>query len=163
MWIVVKYKLNSAKIFSSEIKKIFSDFKIFIPKINFLDKNKKLKELNILGNYLFFFNNKLEEKNYVNVLKNIKGVNFILPGALYSQKEIVSFINLCKEHSSGDGFIKSSFFSNFSLKKAKFLNGPFKGMIFSIIKNEKDKLKILINNFLTTVYKNNNNYYFKAL
>ena len=52
-----------------------------------------------------------------------------------------------------EGYIKQSFF-NFDYSyynKYKFLSGPFTSMIFKFISQQKNKIKILLGNFKTTV------------
>ena len=39
------------------------------------------------------------------------------------------------------------------------MNGPFANMIFNVIENQKDKLKILVGDIKTTVIKNSKNLY----
>ena len=48
-------------------------------------------------------------------------------------------------------------------KKAQFLSGPFTNMFFEILEKQKNKLKILIGNFVTTVPDNKNYLYRPAL
>ena len=40
------------------------------------------------------------------------------------------------------------------MKEGIFLNGPFTNMIFNVIENQKDKLKVLIGKVTTTIKKN---------
>ena len=47
-------------------------------------------------------------------------------------------------HEDENGFIKNSFFKNSINEKGKFLNGPLSNYIFSLIKKEKNKIKVLI-------------------
>jgi hypothetical protein len=37
------------------------------------------------------------------------------------------------------------------MKKAKFISGPFTNMIFEIIERQKNRLKILVGNIVTTI------------
>ena len=37
------------------------------------------------------------------------------------------------------------------IKKAIFVSGPFTNLIFEILEKQKNKLKILIGNFVTTI------------
>ena len=53
-------------------------------------------------------------------------------------------------------YIKQSFFEFQDIKKGIFMNGPFTNMIFTVIENKKDKLKVLIGNMKTTLTKNSN-------
>ena len=47
-------------------------------------------------------------------------------------------------------------------KKAKFISGPFANMIFEILKKQKNKLKILVGNIVTTI-PNKKNYLYRTL
>ena len=47
-------------------------------------------------------------------------------------------------------------------KKAKFLSGPFTNMVFEIIEKQKNKLKILVGNVVTTI-SDKNNYIYRPL
>ena len=44
-------------------------------------------------------------------------------------------------------------------KKAEFISGPFSNMIFEIIERQKNKLKILVGNIVTTISDNKNYLY----
>ena len=44
-------------------------------------------------------------------------------------------------------------------KKAKFVSGPFTNMIFEVIEKQKNKLKILVGNVVTTISDKNNYLY----
>ena len=44
-------------------------------------------------------------------------------------------------------------------KKAIFLSGPFTNMMFEILERQKNKLKILIGNVVTTISDSNNYLY----
>ena len=48
------------------------------------------------------------------------------------------------------------------MKKGMFLSGPFTNMIFSVIENQKNKIKVLIGKVTTTVTKNSN-YLFRPI
>ena len=49
------------------------------------------------------------------------------------------------------GYLTPNFFKFMTIKKAIFISGPFTNMMFEIIEKQKNKLKILINNIVTTV------------
>ena len=43
------------------------------------------------------------------------------------------------------------FFKTMIVKKAQFVSGPFSNMMFEILEKQKNKLKILIGNVVTTI------------
>ena len=45
----------------------------------------------------------------------------------------------------------STFFKKAIKNRGQFISGPFTNMMFEIIEKQKNKLKILINNIVTTV------------
>ena len=85
-------------------------------------KNNSLtfKELNLLGDYIFCYNQKLEDKNVIQSLSFIKGLKYFLIGSNISQKEIAYFIDRCKNFEDDKGFIKQKFC--LSLKLINFIN-----------------------------------------
>ena len=46
-----------------------------------------------------------------------------------------------------------------NIKKAIFISGPFINMIFEILERQKNKLKILVGNIVTTISDNKNYLY----
>ena len=87
------------------------------------------------------------ESNYIKGLKNI------LSGFLFYQKEIVKFINKCKEFENDRGYITQNFFELQEILKYKFVSGPFVNKIFQIINIQQNKIKILIGDLKTTIKK----------
>ena len=51
------------------------------------------------------------------------------------------------------------FFKNIIRHKGKFITGPFTNIMFEIIERQKNKLKILIGNIVTTISDNKNYLY----
>ena len=47
-------------------------------------------------------------------------------------------------------------------KKAKFISGPFTNLIFEILEKQRNKLKILIGNIVTTI-PNKKNYLYRPV
>lgn len=155
MWTVIKFDKKKYNLLKSQLKeKLGEDFEIYCPKSTFQRfKNNKLirKEFNLLGDYLFCFHDKFSEKNYLNQIKYFKGVNQLLEGYLKSQNEIRDFIKKCKDLEGVDGYISQTFFEIKKNKFYKFSSGPFTQKIFKIIEIQKNKLKILMGNFSTTI------------
>ena len=108
----------------------------------------------ILDNYIFCYHEKFKNPSLFSILKNLKGLKYFLTNSQNNQKEIINFIELCKKNQDENGYIKQSFFNFTNLQKGIFLNGPFTNMIFSVIENQKDKLKVLIGNVTTTISSN---------
>lgn len=157
MWIVIKYKIKEFELLKKDlIEKIGTDIKFYTPKIKLEKlKNKKIVKLEkfVLGDYLFCHHQNLKDTRFLNVIKNGKGIKYILDSCLKSQKEIIDFIDRCK-NCENEGYLTQKFFYNFSCKKAMFISGPFTNTIFEIIEKQKNKLKILIGDFQTSINKN---------
>ena len=68
----------------------------------------------------------------------------------------------CKFFENEKGFITQSFFQNIVTKKAKFVSGPFTNMIFEILEKQKNKIKILVGNIVTTI-PNKANYLYRPI
>jgi len=155
MWIVAKIKNNNIETFKKEFSK-----KVFIENIQFYEpkfickifsKGKKIeKKKLLLENYIFCKHENFEKLNLKN-LQFIKGLQFFLDGYAYSQKSIVDFIETCKTHEDDKGLIKNSFFKLILTGKGRFISGPFKNLVFDLIKKNKNNLKISVGNFLFTV------------
>ena len=101
---------------------------------------------------------KFEDNFFLKQLKNIKGLEYILPGSKKNQKDIIRFVNYCKSFEGSNGYLMSTFFDNLKTKYAEFLSGPFTNMIFEIISEQKNKLKILIGNSVATIEKSKYHY-----
>lgn len=160
MWIVAKMKKNQIRILKESVKeKIGSETEVYVPKIQISQMikgkllNKKIKFL--LGNYFFIKNNKFESSAILETLKYLKGLHSIIPFSTSSQKEIIDFINKCKENENDSGFISQSFFNLIINKKIKFYSGPLTSFICELIEVEKNKIKVLVNNYMVTVNSEN--------
>ena len=84
-------------------------------------------------------------------LKFSKGLDYFLDGYIQNQKNIMKFINYCKTFENAKGYLTQSFFKTIVIRKAKFVSGPFTNMIFEILERQKNKLKILIGDIVTTL------------
>jgi len=155
MWMVAKTKSKELNIFKKEmIDKTGDDMKFYYPKIEYQKwHGNKLKktEKHVLENYIFCYHKKFSELNFINKVKFIKGLEYFLKGCDINQKEIIKFIDYCKAFENSKGYLTPVFFKVMITKKAKFISGPFTNMIFEIIERQKNKLKILVNNIVTTV------------
>jgi hypothetical protein len=89
-------------------------------------------------------------------------LEYFLNGYNQNQNEIIKFIDHCKIFENEKGYLTQSFFKTIITKKAKFISGPFTNMIFEIIEKQKNKLKILVGNIVTTI-PNNTNYLYRPI
>ena len=155
MWIVAKIKAREFNLFKRNLAKKFgNDLKFYCPKIQYqkYSKNRFMKcQKFILENYIFCHHEKFNIKHSVNGAKFIRGLEYFLRGHDQNQKEIVSFVEYCKSFENEDGYLKACFFKTMLTKKAKFISGPFANMMFEILERQKNKLKILVGNIVTTI------------
>ena len=163
MWIVAKIKLKNFNIFKKELtKKIGKDIKFYYPKIEyhkyFGDKVKRF-EKHILENYIFCYHANFSKSIFLNKLKFVKGLQYFLTGHFQNQNEIDKFIKYCKNFENNRGYLTQSFFKTITFNKAKFISGPFTSMIFEIVEKQKNKLKIIVGNVVTTISDNTNYLY----
>ena len=155
MWIVAKVKSKELNIFKKNLDEKFgNEVKFYSPKVEyhkyFKNKLKKFEKL-ILENYVFCFHQKFNEGKTINEIKFLKGLDYFLSGYAKDQNEIKKFISHCKEFENREGYLTPSFFKTMIVNKAKFISGPFTNMIFEVIGKEKNNLKILIGNIVTTI------------
>ena len=158
MWVVAKIKIKNLNTFKKDLtEKIGNDIKFYHPKIEyhkyFGDKVKRFEKL-ILENYIFCCHEKLKKSRYVSELKFLKGLEYFLEGYNQNQNNIIKFIEHCKAFENGKGYLTQSFFKAIITKKAKFISGPFTNMIFEVIEKQKNKLKIIVGNVVTTISDN---------
>ena len=67
--------------------------------------------------------------------------------------EISKFIEKCKVSEDSEGYISEQFYDLKVNSNYKFFSGPFTNSIFKIIQLQKNKIKILMGKFKTTVNK----------
>ena len=160
MWIVLKYKRKEFSLLKRDFRKILGDLPLFFrPKYEYqkLVKNKvRFLEKDILDDYLICYHDKFKNINMLTMLKNSRGLKYFLADSRNDQEEIINFINYCKRNQDFDGYIKQSFFEFQNMKRGMFLSGPFTNMIFNVIENQRNKLKVLIGKVTTTITKNSN-------
>ena len=165
MWIVIKYNKKNLSLLKRDLfNKIGKKTKIYIKKIkiNYRKKNQIIvKENFLLGDYLLCFHENFKNINFIETLKYLKGIKYILSDLINFQKEIINFIEKCKLNESQDGYIKQSFFDYDIKKNYEFVSGPFSKMIFKVIEENKSKYKILLDNFKVTISKED--YLFKPV
>ena len=98
----------------------------------------------------------------INKLKFTKGLEYFLNGYHQNQKEIIQFVEYCKLSENNKGYLTQAFFKKIIERKAKFISGPFTNMMFEIIEKQKNKLKIIVGNIVTTI-SDNNNYLYRSI
>ena len=163
MWVVAKIKKKEIKTFKEDlIKETGKDIQFYCPKIEYQQylkrKIKKLEKL-ALGNYIFCYHKNFNNSIFLNKLRFIKGLEYFLNGYYQNQNEMVEFINYCKCSENSKGYLTQAFFKTITTKKAKFISGPFANMMFEIIKKQKNKLKIIVGNVVTTISDNSDYLY----
>jgi len=155
MWLVAKIKNNHSKIFQQELLKKINDKVVFYePKViyeKFFKRKIIKKQKALLENYIFCFNKNFKYNIFYNKIKYVKGLKFFLNGHVNCQNEILEFIDCCKSFEDKNGFITNGFFKKIVSTKAEFTSGPFKNIVFEIIKKQKNKLRISIGKFITTI------------
>ena len=155
MWVVAKIKIKNLNIFKKNLaENIGSDIKFYYPKIEFYKRfGNKVKRFEkfILENYIFCYHDKFKKSSSVNEVKFLKGLEYFLEGNIQNQNNIIKFIKHCKTYENEKGYLTQFFFKTIITKKAKFISGPFTNMIFEILEKQKNKLKILIGNIVTTI------------
>ena len=163
MWIVLKYRKREFSFLRQDFRKILGDLPlIFQPKLKYQKfiKNRLYSlEKDILDDYLICYHVQFKNNKIMAILKNLRGLKYLLANPKTNQKEIVNFINYCKKNQDENGYIKQSFFEFSNMSKGKFLSGPFANMMFSVIENKKNKLKVLVGKVTTTITKNSNYLY----
>tara|TARA_B100001123_G_C14913171_1_gene868645 strand:- start:56 stop:556 length:501 start_codon:yes stop_codon:yes gene_type:complete len=166
MWIVAKIKKKEISTFKQKlVEKFGRETKFYYPKIKYnkFIKNKvKEFEKHILENYIFCYNKRFVNPSFVSESRFLKGLEYFLTGYSQNQKEIVKFIDYCKSFETKDGYLVSAFFKEIIKKRAIFISGPFTDMIFEILERQKNKLKILVGNIVTTI-SDDGNYLYRSV
>jgi len=163
MWVVAKIKKREIGIFKEElIKKAGKDIQFYCPKIEYHQYfNNKVHRLEkfVLENYIFCYHTNFSKSIFMNKLRFIKGLKYFLNGYCQNQNEIIKFIKHCKHSENNKGYLTQTFFKSIITKKAKFISGPFTNMFFKILEKQKNKLKIVVGNVVTTISDNSNYLY----
>ena len=106
MWVVLKYKRNEFNFLQEGLVGTLGNLPIiFRPKFKFqkLVKNKiQFIENDILEDYLLCYHEKFAKNSILTHLKNLKGLKYILNNSKNSQKEIIGFIEYCKNNQGTD-------------------------------------------------------------
>ena len=166
MWAIAKIKIKNLNTFKKNLlEKTNNKIRFYRPKIlchKYKGDKVKESEKFILENYIFCYSDKFKESNFISEFQFLKGLEYFLQGNLQNQNNIIKFINYCKSCEDDKGYLTQSFFKTIISKKAKFVSGPFTNMIFEIIEKQKNKLKILVGNVITTI-PNKTNYLYRPV
>jgi hypothetical protein len=154
MWTVIKFEKKKLELMKHDIsKKITGITKYYVPKmlIQYYKKNKLInKEINLLGDYIFCYNESLRNKNCKEAIKFSRGLKYLLNG---SESEIDNFIETCRNFEDKKGYVNFSFLNVTENNSYKFTSGPFVNEIFKVIGLQKNKIDILIGKIKTTFNK----------
>ena len=166
MWIVAKIKIKDIKIFKLKLIEKYGDqVSFYCPKISFLqhfsNKIKKCERF-VLENYIFCYHKKFKKTSSINEIQFIRGLQYFLSGHMQNQEEIEKFIFYCKSFENKDGYLTPNFFKKNLVSKGQFMSGPFSNMMFEIIEKQKNKLKVLVGNIVTTI-SDNKNYLYRSV
>jgi len=166
MWLVARIKIKDIKIFKLKlIEKYGDEISFYSPKIlfsqNYSDKIKKCEKF-VLENYIFCYHKKFKKTSSINEMQFTKGLQYFLNGYIQDQEEIEKFIFYCKSFENKDGYLMPNFFKKILVNKGQFLSGPFSNMMFEIIEKQKNKLKVLVGNIVTTI-SDNKNYLYRSV
>ena len=166
MWIVAKIKIKNLHFFKKDlVSKMGSDVKFYYPKVEYhryFGSRVKRFEKFVLENYIFCYHEKFKKSSFVYEVRFLKGLEYFLEGYNQNQSNIIKFIEYCRTFENEKGYLEQSFFKTIIRKKAKFISGPFTNMIFEILEKQKNKLKILVGNIVTTI-PNKTNYLYRPI
>ena len=155
MWIVAKIKIKNLNTFKKSLtEKMGKDIQFYCPKIKYQKYfNGKVKKIEtfILGNYIFCHHIKFKKDSTISEIKYLKGLIYFLNGSNQNQGSLIKFIEYCKSFENEEGYLTQSFFKTIITIKAQFISVPFTNMIFEILEKQKNKLKILVSNIVTTI------------
>ena len=157
MWTILKFEKKNLSFLKGDLeKKLGSNCEIYIPKLIYkrYNNNKIVKrEFNLLGDYLFCFNEKFNDPRYMKTVNYVRGMKYVLQGFKQSLNEINEFIKKCRFAEDTEGYISEQFYDLRIGLNYKFFSGPFTNSIFKIIQLQKNKIKILMGDFKTTINK----------
>ena len=93
MWVVLKINKKKTSLFFQDLeKKIGRDFNVYSPKILidclFGNRVKKKTSL-LLGDYIFCYHKKFEDKNFFSLINYCRGLKLMVPGCIHAQQEFI--------------------------------------------------------------------------
>lgn len=155
MWAIIKFdKKNINFLIKNFNHKLGSKVQFYKPKmiIQKLYNNKVVsKEIDLLGDYMFCFHEKIGHKSIINLLKYTKGLKYFLEGFKESQKEIISFIKKSKSAENKKGYLSREFYELCLYKSYKINSGPFSNVIFKIVELQSNKIETFLGNLKTSI------------
>ena len=155
MWIVAKINNKEFNTFKNAlITKLHITPEVYSPKIlidSLIKKKLHKRKKFILGDYIFLKHEKFSDKRTLNLLKYSRGLDMILPFFETSQNEIINFIKRCKENENKFGYLSQNFFDLILNKNIEFNSGPFTRFVGQLVEIQKNKIKVLVRNYLVTV------------
>ena len=155
MWTVIKFNQKKIELMKRDIsKKIEGKTEFYSPKmlIQYYCKNKLIdKEMNLLGDYLFCFNENFKNQHCREAIKFSRGLKYLLEGQGLLGEDIKKFIETCKDFENKRGYVNFSFLNVIKNNKYKFTSGPFVNKIFEVVSFQKNKIDILIGKIRTTL------------
>ena len=147
--------ITKIPLIKKELKtKLGEKCKIYKPKVlinRFINNKLVKKEINLLGNYLFCFDESFKNNSYFKKINYLIGLKYFLKGNLYSQEEIINFINKLKKIENENGFITQPVFEIEINKFYKFDSGSFASKIFKVLSLNKNNLRIIMGNLKSTI------------
>ena len=157
MWSVLKIDKKKLEFLKRDFKEKIGDEAIFYnPKI-LIQKYKKnklfSKEYSLLGDYIFCYQKKFKSNKFLDLIKFSRGLKYFLNTTSVDQNEIINFINKCKRSEDKDGNLTNQFFEYSINSNYKFKSGPMTDKLFKLIEIHKNKLKILLGGYKTTINK----------
>ena len=101
MWVVIKTENNCGGIIKNSMEANLGEkITFYTPKIK-IQKFKKnkiiLKKINLLGNYMFCYNEKFADTKILDHLKFTRGLKYFLNGFQNTQDDIENFITKCRK------------------------------------------------------------------
>ena len=162
MWIVAKIKSKESSIFKNEfIKKMKSNINFYEPQILF--KKRKLNIVKkILGDYIFCYSSKFKDLKNLDSIKYIKGLSYFLSDPRSCQKDIIKFIQICKNYEDKNGYLIGDYFKKIVSLQYRFLNGPLANLVFKILNESKNNFIINVSNKKIRLKKNSKIFYLPA-
>ena len=155
MWAIIKFDKKKYHLLKRELKtKLGDKCKIYKPKVlinRFVNNKLVKKEINLLGNYFFCFDESFKNDLTLKKINYFVGLKYFLSGHLYSQKQISDFINNIKKIENKNGFITQSIFEIEINKFYKFDSGSFANKIFKVLSLNKNNLRIIMGNLKSTI------------
>jgi hypothetical protein len=147
MWAVAKVNNKHFLYFEKEFHKKLKGLKIYFPKI----KDNSEKIINLLNNYIFCYHSAFANDLNFSLYKNLRGLDYFLPGYLKDQKQIRNFLNYCFIHQDKNGLITNSFFKKEIESEGKIIVGPLVNYFFKVAHKEKKKIYVNVGKFNVTI------------